>query len=276
MPHWQRLVAWDILFNNLSTGLFLVTGIAELMRPDIFRTLANLAYPIALALLILDLSLLVMELGDSSRFHHMLRIVKPSSPMSLGTWSLSVFGLCLSAILAMELLAGTSTKLVPLRQALITVALLPSLASAVYKGVLLSTTAQPGWRDARWLGAYLSSAAVLLGCAELLLLSVCMGEGKATAILRPGLVILLLFNLVLGALLLENLWPSLSRAYPSRKMLRLGTFILANAAALPLLLLLLNGPAILMAVAVVLLLLGSLALRFVIISLPHATNNHEF
>ena len=34
------------------------------------------------------------------------------------------------------------------------IGLVPAFASAVYKGVLFSTTAQPIWKDARWLGAF--------------------------------------------------------------------------------------------------------------------------
>ena len=40
--------------------------------------------------------------------------------------------------------------------------LLPALGSAVYKGVLFSTTSQPGWKDARWLGGYHANSAVVL------------------------------------------------------------------------------------------------------------------
>ena len=43
-----------------------------------------------------------------------------------------------------------------------------ALVSAMYKGVLFSTTSQPGWRDARWLGAYLTDSAITIGCAAML------------------------------------------------------------------------------------------------------------
>jgi acetylornithine/succinyldiaminopimelate/putrescine aminotransferase len=36
--------------------------------------------------------LLVMDLGRSARFYNMLRIFKPRSPMSMGSWCLTVFG----------------------------------------------------------------------------------------------------------------------------------------------------------------------------------------
>ena len=62
----------------------------------------RLAYPIALVLLLTDLLLLVLDLGDPLRFHHMLRVFKPYSPMSFGTWSLTLYSLPLTLIVAID------------------------------------------------------------------------------------------------------------------------------------------------------------------------------
>ena len=51
-PAWHGLVAWDMLFNNLTTGLFLVAALGELAAPPVFTPVAKAAYPLALALLI--------------------------------------------------------------------------------------------------------------------------------------------------------------------------------------------------------------------------------
>ena len=66
--------------------------------------MANTAYPIALVLLFADLVCLVLDLGDPLRFHHMLRVFKPSSPMSLGTWCLTIYSLPLTVAAALSLL----------------------------------------------------------------------------------------------------------------------------------------------------------------------------
>src|SRR3954467_14485831 len=73
-PNWHGLVILDVLFNNLTTGLFLVAAVAELAAPSAFAAVARVAYPIALVLLFADLLLLVLDLGDPLRFHHMLRV----------------------------------------------------------------------------------------------------------------------------------------------------------------------------------------------------------
>src|ERR1700731_3810061 len=69
-PDWHGLVAWDMLFNNLTTGLFLVAALGELAAPAVFTAAAKVAYPVALLLLLADLMCLVFDLGDPLRFHH--------------------------------------------------------------------------------------------------------------------------------------------------------------------------------------------------------------
>src|ERR1700726_1411364 len=103
-PAWHGLVAWDLLFNNLTTGLFLVAATGELAAAAIFTPVAKAAYPVALDLRLADLVCLVLDLGDPWRFHHMLRVFKPSSPMSLGTWCLTIYSFPLTVAAALSLL----------------------------------------------------------------------------------------------------------------------------------------------------------------------------
>src|SRR5690348_2295832 len=105
-PAWHGLVAWDLLLNNLTTGLFLVAAVADLVAPEVFRPVAKAAYPLALALLLADLVCLVLDLGNPLRFHHMLRLFKPGSPMSVGVWFLTLYSLPLTVIVAIDLLPG--------------------------------------------------------------------------------------------------------------------------------------------------------------------------
>ena len=201
-PEWHTLVVFDVLFNNLATGLFLVAAVGELAAPATFTAVATWAYPIALALLLVDLALLVLDLGDPLRFHHMLRVFKPSSPMSLGTWCLTIYSFFLTAIVAAELIVAVGwlpgdAGLGWWARKLAIVGGLPlAFGSAAYKGVLFSTTAQPGWKDARWLGGYLTNSALLLGSGELLALAILTGQVTAVTVLRPALVVLLVLNVV--------------------------------------------------------------------------------
>jgi hypothetical protein len=148
--------------------------------------------------------------------------------------------------------------------------LLPALGSAAYKGVLLSTNAQPGWRDARWLGGYLTNSALLLGCAELLALSVLMGQESAAATLRTALGLLLVLNVIPLGLLLANLRPVLARIYTRKQLWRVGMLTLVGGTLIPLGLVLVGSSPALMLGAEMFILLGSLVIRFLIIKIPHA------
>jgi hypothetical protein len=270
-PTWHGLVAWDLLCNNLGTGVFLVAALGELAAPAAFTSVAKAAYPLALAFLLADLVLLVLDLGDPLRFHHMLRVFKPSSPMSLGTWCLTVYSLPLTVAAAASLWpwpAGGALDLA--RKAAVVLGLLPALGSALYKGVLLSTNAQPGWRDARWLGGYLANSALLLGCAVMLVLATLLGQERAGALLRPALVLLLALNLVPLGLLVVNLRPALSRAYTLGQLGRVAALCLGAGTVIPLALLLAGASPLPVLAAVLSLLLGSIAIRFLIVRLPHA------
>ena len=198
VPGWHGLVAWDLLFNNLTTGLFLFAAVGELASPGLLGPVARAAYPVALVFLLTDLMMLVLDLGDPLRFHHMLRVFKPSSPMSLGTWSLTVYSLPLTLIVAIEaaqvlgLLPSGSIALEWVRKSAVVFGLLPAFGSLAYKGVLFSTSSQPGWKDARWLGGWMANSALMLGCAELLAVSVLTGHARAAAALRTVAAVLAL------------------------------------------------------------------------------------
>ena len=268
VPGWHGIIAWDALLNGMATGLFLAAAVSELAAPAVFTRVAKVAYPVALVLLLVDLGLLVLDLGDPLRFHHMLRVFKPSSPMSLGTWCLTIFSLPLTAAAGLSLLAEFGWDFEWARIAAVVVGLLPGFASAAYKGVLLSTNAQPGWKDARWLGGYLTNSALVMGCAELLVLSALMGQTQASAILRTALIVLLVLNVIPLALLFANLRPAHALLYTRGQQWRVGVLIAAGA-LVPLGLMLLNGGLLFILVAVIVLLVESWAVRFVYVKIPH-------
>jgi Polysulphide reductase, NrfD len=88
---------------------------------------------------------LIAELGRPERFLNMLRVAKPTSPMSMGSWLLAAHsGLAFAA-------AGSDVSGILPR--LGAAAGLGSAATgpllATYTGVLLSNTAVPGWHGAR-------------------------------------------------------------------------------------------------------------------------------
>jgi hypothetical protein len=270
VPGWHGIIAWDALLNGMATGLFLAAAISEFAAPEIFVRVAKVAYPIAFVLLIVDLGLLVLDLGDPLRFHHMLRVFKPSSPMSLGTWCLTIFSLPLTAAAALSVLAEVGWDFEWARIAAVVVGLLPGFGSAAYKGVLLSTNAQPGWKDARWMGGYLTNSALLMGCAELLVLSALKGQTQAVEILRTAVIVLLVLNVIPLSLLFADLRPAHARLYTRAQQWRVGALI-AALTLIPLALILLNGDLLFILAAVILLLAQSWLIRFLYVKIPHTS-----
>ncbi len=278
VPGWHGLVAWDLLFNNLTTGLFLFAAVGELARPGLLGPVARLAYPVALVLLLTDLVMLVADLGDPLRFHHMLRVFKPSSPMSLGTWSLTIYSLPLTLIVAIEAaqfigwLPSESQALEWMRWSAVVFCLLPAFGSLAYKGVLFSTSSQPGWKDARWLGGWMASSALTLGCAELLAISILTGHPRAAAALRTVAAVLVVLNLIPTGLVFLELRPTLSRIYRDQQVYLALAFILVGGTLVPVVLLLAGDGAPWRLGAVLLIVLGGFAVRLLLLKIPHASH----
>lgn len=87
---------------------------------------------------------LIHDLGRPERFLNMMRVVKPTSPLSVGSWILAPFGTLTGATAASEL-----TGLLP-GVARLTGAGAGLLGPAMttYTAVLFSNTAVPAWHDA--------------------------------------------------------------------------------------------------------------------------------
>jgi len=271
VPGWYGMIAWDALLNGMATGLFMAAAVSELAAPAVFTPVAKVAYPVALVLLLVDLTMLVFDLGDPLRFHHMLRVFKPHSPMSVGTWCLTIFSLSLTAAAGLSVLAELGLDFEWARILAVILGLLPAFGSAAYKGVLLSTNAQPGWKDARWLGGYLTNSALLMGCAELLVLSALMDQTQAIAVLRSALIVLLVLNLIPLGLLFANLQPTHARLYTRGQQWRIGMLIFVAGVLIPMGLTLLNGGLLFIFGSVIFLLSMSWVIRFVYIKIPHTS-----
>lgn len=273
-PNWHHLVVWDVLFNATTTGLFLAAAVGELCRPDLLRPVAPYAYLIALVVLVMDLFSLVWDLGHKTRFHHMLRVFKLSSPMSLGTWCLTAYSgpltlICLLEVAVLiDLVPGDAAWVHPVRVTLLVLGLPVAFGSAAYKGVLFSTSSQPGWRDARWLGAYHTASAVMLGVGVLFALAVAVGDSALAALAGPAFGLLLMLQFVPLTLLFIEMRPALAKAYGLANVN--GAFAGVAVALWPFAGQALYGSRVALGLAAVALAFGlSYAVRHVVVLLPH-------
>jgi formate-dependent nitrite reductase membrane component NrfD len=94
----------------------------------------------------LSLVALVHDLGRPERFLYMLRVFKPTSPMSVGVWILSAYAPAATAASLGEL-GALGGRLHPLGRAGTLGAALLGPAVASYTAVLLANTATPAWHE---------------------------------------------------------------------------------------------------------------------------------
>ena len=108
-------------------------------------------------------ALLISDLGRPERFHHMLRVVKVTSPMNIGSWVLLVSGGASTTAAVLQRL----DRLRPVRVAASIVSTLAGPLLATYTGVLVADTAVPVWHEGRhelpWI--FGASAAASAGAA---------------------------------------------------------------------------------------------------------------
>ena len=109
------------------------------------RVLADRALFTALAATGISPVLLVKDLGRPERFHHMLRVAKVTSPMSMGTWLLTGMGAATGVAAGCRVL-GIMPRL---QRAAETAAGLLGPGVSTYTAVLIADTAVPVWHDAR-------------------------------------------------------------------------------------------------------------------------------
>lgn len=110
--------------------------------------------------------LLIYDLGRPERFLHMLRVFRPTSPMSVGSWVLAGAA---SATMGSALLSRSQGLLGRLGDVAGYAAALLGMPLAGYTAVLVSTTAVPVWQATRrslpplFIGSAMSGLASLFG-----------------------------------------------------------------------------------------------------------------
>ncbi|OBK22843.1 nitrite reductase [Mycobacterium asiaticum] len=151
---WGHEVGAYLFLGGLAGGSGLLAAGAQLTGRATLRRNARLS---ALAAVGLGAAALVKDLGRPERFVNMLRTIKLTSPMSLGSWILSFFsaGIGVAAVSEVDWMTGDRLPLGPLRPVLRAVegpagmeAAVFAAPLAVYTAVLLSDTATPTWNAA--------------------------------------------------------------------------------------------------------------------------------
>jgi formate-dependent nitrite reductase membrane component NrfD len=177
-PVWGWEIAVYFFVEGVSAGMYALGTIADLVGLERHRNTIAYGRLTALFAMMPAPGLLIADLGRPERFHHMLRVFKPRSPMNLGSWALTSYALFTS----IRALHGFShrfpripllhnlLKLVPERLA--SVAGLPSaLTMLSYPGVLLESTSIPVWAHTPYLGPLIAASSVGSAAAAISLIA---------------------------------------------------------------------------------------------------------
>ncbi len=176
-PTWDWRIAAYFFLESVSAGSFLMASISDVTAPGRHPNIRRAGYYLALGAFLPCPPLLISDLGRPERFHHMLRILKPTSPMSHGSWSLVAYSAPMGVLATEQLLrelhglpeiARTVARLVPTR-VLGSAGIPCALMLATYPGVLLSTTSNPLWSRTHLLGALFAASAVHAGASSVAL-----------------------------------------------------------------------------------------------------------
>jgi formate-dependent nitrite reductase membrane component NrfD len=141
-PVWRWYVPAYFFTGGLAAGSGMLAAGARLTG---FRRLARQSRFVTLGALGVSTALLIADLGRPERFYNMLRVLKPTSPMSIGSWVLGAFGTAAAA--------GTASDVLDVLPGLGVLAdtaaggIAPVVAT--YTAVLLADTAVPAWHEAR-------------------------------------------------------------------------------------------------------------------------------
>jgi len=190
-PTWGWEIAWYFFLEGVSAGSFLTASLAARSGDKRLRPVMRAGHYTSLLAFIPCPPLLIADLGDPSRFHHMLRVFKPSSPMNLGAWALSAYSLPMTLLAAKQFAEEMQEKYLSVKRVarLIPARLLGwlglplSLTMASYTGVLLATTSAPLWATSRCLGALFATSAISDGVAATSL-HLALHDGAARRALR--------------------------------------------------------------------------------------------
>ena len=149
---WGADIPVYLFAGGLAGGSAVLAAGADLTGRAALRRVARLG---TLAGLIASFASLVHDLGKPSRFVNMLRVAKPTSPMSTGSWLLALFGPSAGIAGAAELRHWLPRRLHRLSRLLSATDRPAGVAAAgiapvltAYTAVLLADTATPSWHEA--------------------------------------------------------------------------------------------------------------------------------
>jgi protein NrfD len=186
-PRWGWLIVLYFYLGGLAGGSYFLAALIDLFGGAEDRPLARLGYYVAFPLVAISWLLLMIDLSRPLRFWHMLierntlgPMLKPWSPMSVGSWALAMFGL-FTFLSFLGALSDANPSRWPALRSLGPRSVLARIIAvcgaffgffvASYTGVLLAVTNRPIWSDTPLLGMLFVVSAASSSAALMILLA---------------------------------------------------------------------------------------------------------
>jgi formate-dependent nitrite reductase membrane component NrfD len=214
-PEWGWWIILYFYLGGIAAGAYFMATLIELLGSEADRELCRVGYWIAFPLVVLCGIFLTVDLHQPKRFWHMLfksevvdealrqgwpfsgagwslmwhaPILKYWSPMSVGSWALTVFGACaFLSFLGSLWPSGRLGRLLHggfIGRTLAVVGSLMGFFIAAYTGALISATNQPIWSDSVWIAPLFLTSAASTGIATMIVLARWHGAAPPAAIDR--------------------------------------------------------------------------------------------
>jgi formate-dependent nitrite reductase membrane component NrfD len=170
-PRWEWYIVSYFFLAGLAGGSYALGTMLRLWGSRRDEGTARIAFLVAFPLVVVCAVLLTIDLGQPLRFWHMLINTTPGtgglnfkywSPISIGSWALSIFGL-FTFVSFLEALGYVR----PLGRIFEIIGSILALFIASYTGVLLSVSNQPVWSDSYAIGGLFVASALSASAALL-------------------------------------------------------------------------------------------------------------
>jgi formate-dependent nitrite reductase membrane component NrfD len=201
-PQWGWWIILYFYLGGIAAGAYFMSTLVELVGSEEDRELPRIGYWLAFPLVLLCAVFLILDLQLPGRFWHMLLksevmgdaldagwplsgagwslfwhvpMFKVWSPMSIGSWALTVLGICCG----LSFLGSFSSDGILVRvlrrgiigRALQIVGSIAGFFVAAYTGSLLTATNQPMWSDSVWIAPLFLTSAASTSIAAILLIA---------------------------------------------------------------------------------------------------------
>lgn len=143
-PVWEPSIPTYFYVGGVSGATAALAAAAQLIAPETMHSLIKRGHWIGTIGAVVSASLLIYDLGRPMRFINMLRVIRVTSPMSVGSWILSFFS---ASVGAAATLPYGPRVFRPLASPFGVAAGALGLGLAGYTGVLLAQTAVPVWQQ---------------------------------------------------------------------------------------------------------------------------------